>query len=436
MNHYKEFFRYVLPSMLAFALSGVYAIADGFFVGNALGDDALAAINIAYPLTAFLQATGTGIGMGGAIQYAISTGRKEQEKARQYFGMSLILLAFFGVFLTAVTLLAAPAILPAFGASGSVLSLGVEYMRYVALCAVFQIAGTGFVPFIRNMGGAVSAMISMAAGFVTNICLDYLFVWVLPYGMMGAAVATVLGQGVTFLVCLLFLATRKMSPSFHFSGKQLILAKRILQVGLSPFGLTFSPNITLILINKSASVLGGSPAVTAYATVSYISCVVMLLLQGVSDGCQPLLSLYYGKGDGERTKAVCRLAYAFSLATGLFCMAFLFIFRYQAAGLFGSSQQITEEVARILPIFIVGFLFICISRVTTAYFYATEKNLSAYLVIYGEPLSLAVFLLFLPKLFEEVVMGTWVSVPASQFFAAAVCVLLLFYPKKRLSPVS
>ena len=157
MNHYKEFFRYVLPSMLAFALSGVYAIADGFFVGNALGDDALAAINIAYPLTAFLQATGTGIGMGGAIQYAISTGRKEQEKARQYFGMSLILLAFFGVFLTAVTLLAAPAILPAFGASGSVLSLGLEYIRYVALGAVFQIAGTGFVPFIRNMGGAVSA---------------------------------------------------------------------------------------------------------------------------------------------------------------------------------------------------------------------------------------------------------------------------------------
>ena len=98
MTHNKEFFRYVLPSMLAFALSGVYAIADGFFVGNALGDDALAAINIAYPLTAFLQAAGTGIGMGGAIQYAISTGRKEYEKARQSFGISLILLAFFGLF--------------------------------------------------------------------------------------------------------------------------------------------------------------------------------------------------------------------------------------------------------------------------------------------------------------------------------------------------
>ena len=71
MKLHKEFFHCVIPSMLAFALSGVYAIADGFFVGNALGDSALAAVNLAYPLTAFLQAVGTGIGMGGAIQYAI-----------------------------------------------------------------------------------------------------------------------------------------------------------------------------------------------------------------------------------------------------------------------------------------------------------------------------------------------------------------------------
>ena len=74
MKLHKEFFHCVIPSMLAFALSGVYAIADGFFVGNALGDSALAAVNLAYPLTAFLQAVGTGIGMGGAIQYAISAG--------------------------------------------------------------------------------------------------------------------------------------------------------------------------------------------------------------------------------------------------------------------------------------------------------------------------------------------------------------------------
>ena len=96
MKLHKEFFHYVIPSMLAFALSGVYAIADGFFVGNALGDSALAAVNIAYPLTAFLQAVGTGIGMGGAIQYAISAGTENHKRGRQYFGMSLIMLTIYG----------------------------------------------------------------------------------------------------------------------------------------------------------------------------------------------------------------------------------------------------------------------------------------------------------------------------------------------------
>ena len=94
--------------MLAFALSGVYAIADGFFVGNALGDSALAAVNIAYPLTAFLQAVGTGIGMGGAIQYAISAGTENPKKGRQYFGMSLIMLTISGILLSALLLLSAP----------------------------------------------------------------------------------------------------------------------------------------------------------------------------------------------------------------------------------------------------------------------------------------------------------------------------------------
>ena len=84
MKLHKEFFHCVIPSMLAFALSGVYAIADGFFVGNALGDSALAAVNLAYPLTAFLQAVGTGIGMGGAIQYAISAGTENHKRCRWY----------------------------------------------------------------------------------------------------------------------------------------------------------------------------------------------------------------------------------------------------------------------------------------------------------------------------------------------------------------
>ena len=141
---------------------------------------------------------------------------------------------------------------PRFGASGEILEYSSEYLRFVSYGAVFQIAGTGLVPFIRNMGGAVTAMAAMVTGFITKIVLDYLFVWVLPWGMMGAAIATAIGQAMTFLVCLVFFIVKKHAPSFHFGGEGRSLSSRILGVGLSPFGLTYSPNITLILLNKSA----------------------------------------------------------------------------------------------------------------------------------------------------------------------------------------
>ena len=204
MKIHKEFFRYVIPSMLSFALSGVYAIADGFFVGNALGDNALAAVNMAFPLTAFLQAVGTGIGMGGAILYSISIGNNDEEKSRQYFGMSSLALVALGILFTVLFLIAAPAVLHLFGAVGEIQLLGEEYLKYIAFGAIFQVLGTGLVPFIRNMDSAVIAMVAMITGFITNIFLDYLFVWVLPWGMMGAAVATDIGQAMTFLVCLIF----------------------------------------------------------------------------------------------------------------------------------------------------------------------------------------------------------------------------------------
>ena len=356
MKLHKEFFHYVIPSMLAFALSGVYAIADGFFVGNALGDSALAAVNIAYPLTAFLQAVGTGIGMGGAIQYAISAGTENPKRGRQYFGMSLIMLTISGIFLSALLLLSAPVILRFFGASGTIGELAQEYILYIAFGAIFQVLGTGLVPFIRNMGGSVTAMAAMMAGFVTNIVLDYLFVWKLPFGMTGAAAATVIGQGVTFLVCLLFFFFKKERPLLRFGGRGRALLLTLLKAGISPFGLTFSPNLTLIFVNKSAVLFGGALAVTCYAPISYISAVVMLLLQGVSDGSQPLFSRSFGEGNGVKTKAVRRLAYGFALLVGLLCMGVLFFCRNEAAALFGASQQVTQMVADVLPIFIWGYL--------------------------------------------------------------------------------
>ncbi len=186
MSEMKTFFKYVIPSILSFALSGVYAIVDGFFVGHSVGDMGLSAINVAYPVSAVLQAAGTGIGMGGAVYYSISRAEKKGNRAREFTAVTLWLLLLFSVILSLLTFFLNRPILQLMGAEGRLLSLGEEYNRIIALGAGLQILSTGLVPFIRNHGGPLYAMISMVAGFITNVVLDYLFVWVLGRGLTGA----------------------------------------------------------------------------------------------------------------------------------------------------------------------------------------------------------------------------------------------------------
>ena len=413
--------------MLAFALSGIYSIADGFFVGNELGDNALTAINVAYPLTAFIQCTGTGIGMGGAILYTLSAGSASPDEKNKYFGMAVLLLALSGALLTAAVFFASPPILRLFGAEGEILALGEEYMRFIALGSLFQMLGTGLTPFIRNMGGTITAMFAMIAGFVTNIVLDYLFVWVFPWGMTGAAVATVIGQAATFLVCLGYLIAKKQKPSFRnlrarTAGKMLLLA-------LSPFGLAFSPQFMLIFVNFSSSAVGGQFALNCFAPVSYAISVVLLLLQGVSDGCQPLVSREFGAGNTRSARTVRNIAYIFALAVAALCMLVMFFLRGSISKVFGASEAVAAEVGEILPIFIAGFLFVSFSRISTAYFYATNNVWRAYVVIYGEPACLLLLLLVLPPYMG--ITGTWLSVPLSQAVLAAVSLLLVcLYDRK------
>lgn len=426
MREKKEFLLYVIPSVLAFALSGVYAIVDGFFVGNSIGDAGLAAINVAYPVTALLQALGTGIGMGGAVQYSIHAGEDKREEQRAYISWTLLLLAVSS--LAAVLLLfpSVSAILSAFGAKGQLLEMGKEYLRVIILGAVFQIFGTGLVPLIRNMGGSVFAMCAMIAGFLTNILLDYLFVWVFGYGLGGAAAATIIGQTVTVAACVVFVLKKGTGLSLKSGIKPGRLSGNIMKVAVSPFGLTFSPNIVLILMNKFSMMYGGEGAVACYAVIAYISTIVLLLLQGVGDGSQPLVSRYYGRGRAESVRSVGRMAYISAFLLAAACIAGLYAARNLIAPVFGASAEVSRMSAEVLPYFLAGFMFIAYLRITTACCYATERNVRAFILIYGEPAMLLAALLLLPEFMG--LEGVWAAVPVSQFLTAACGVIIQRLP--------
>lgn len=172
------------------------------------------------------------------------------------------------------------------GASGQLLFLGEEYIAVIALGAASQVIGTGLVPFIHNHGGSFYAMVSMIAGFVTNIILDYVFVWVLEQGVAGAAWATIMGQGVTMLIALVYLVKKKHFTLRISLSKTRAVSASVIKIGIAPFGLAMSPNISLITINRFSVSYGGEPAIATYACIAYVICIIYLILQGVGEAGQ------------------------------------------------------------------------------------------------------------------------------------------------------
>lgn len=429
-NDIKIFFQYVIPSVLSFALSGVYAIVDGFFVGNSMGDMGLSAINIAYPIAVVIQALGTGIGMGGAIYYSISKAEKNEERAREFTAGALWVLIISSIILTVFVFFLNSPLLKLLGADGQLLFLGEKYIAIIALGAGLQIIGTGLIPFIRNHGGSFYAMFSMIAGFVTNIILDYLFVWVFGQGVAGAALATIIGQGVTMLIALVYLLRKKqftLNIPFSKMGR---VSAAIVRIGIAPFGLAMTPNISLIIINRFSIFYGGEQAIATYACIAYIICIIYLILQGVGDGSQPLISRHYGERDFKKLRNVRKLAYGFSMLLSVIGCIAMYVTRESLGILFGASNEVNAEIAKIMPVFLASVPFVAVSRITTASFYATEKSAFSYILTFIEPLFMLILMLILPPLFGGQIM-IWRSTVFARILSAVLAVILKQYVDKK-----
>ena len=421
---YKTFYACVIPSVLAFALSGVYTIVDGFFVGRSVGDIGLSTINIAYPVVSLLQALGTGIGMGGSVMYTLSRSSGKQDEAKRYLRCTTLLLLVVGVVLTVLLLLTMTPVLKLLGAAGEMVTLGTGYLKYIALGTIFQVFATGVVPIIRNNDGAKFAMGTMIAGFLCNIALDYLFVWVYEWSVAGAALATIIGQALTAAGGFLYLAWHKI-PVWGLEGKGAGRCVRdILKIGIAPFGISFTPLLSQICMNRSSMQYGGEMAVASYACIAYVFTIVSLLVQGVGDGSQPLVSRYHGQKDTRAVLQTRKLAYGTAGVLAVLCMVGLYAVRGRIGPVLGASAATAENVARVLPVFLSSYLFLAFSRVTTAAFYATEKVGYSYTLVYIEPLLQVLLLSFLPRSMGMGQVGVWWTMPLAQILTAAVAAVL------------
>lgn len=382
----QQFWKYVIPSMISFLVTGIYISVDGFFVGRAVGDIGLASINIAWPVASLILALGTGIGMGGAVNLSNHLGAGETEKADKALGNTLTLLLLASVTLSIILLLCGRPLLQLIGAEGKILDLSDGYLKILAFGAVLQVFGTGITPLLRNQDQTWVAMVLMITNCVIDTVLSGVLVMVLGLGVTGAALATLVGQFIAVVPALMILLKkeRRIAASFYRLGKTAV--RQIVKAGVPVMGLTFIPSLTIMVINRQALAYGGIAGVAAFAVVSYILSVGQLLMQGVGEGSQPLVSFYHGANDSNVVKQLRRWTYHTAIVISLIATTGIIILHQVIPNMFGVSKETADILNVALPISALSLPLYAFSRVTTEYFNAIKRSRYAATMVYGEAL--------------------------------------------------
>lgn len=406
--------KYILPSVISMVLVGAYTNIDGLFIGNAAGDEGIAAINIVWPIVAFITSIGTGIGVGGSVVVGNLQGKGETERAASARRTALFLLLIVGVVATLMLFFCYSPLLKFMGAEGKVLEYAENYAFVISIGAIFQILGAGLVVLLRCDGKTGLAMLYTAIGLVIHILLDWLLVD--QFVLYGVAISTVAAQGAVMAAGLFSYRIRWKKP---FKCK---FGLEIIRSSFAPFGVNFVSSLVLLFTNYFALRTGGTAAVSAYGVMSYAVYTYDYVFQGVCDGVQPIISFCNGAEDDEQKRNTVRiavillgtLAVVFALITPVMIWGLPALFSVSAqAGIF--MQQGLIIYAFSYP-FKAGIKFIC------AYHYSNKRAWQANLLIYLDPLLTPLLLMFLPQLFG--INGIWLALPLTQALVFIVGVFL------------
>ena len=420
----RQFMHYVIPSMIAMLFSGFYSIVDGLFVGNSIGNVGLAAINLVYPIQVVLNATATGVGIGGSVLVSIYRGEGKERDMEHSAMQTIILLLIFGAILPVFFLGTKGIILNFLGAEGAIYKGADDYITTILIGGMLPVLGNGLNPIVRNQGKPIIATQNMVAGLVTNIVLDYVFIYKMNLGMFGAALATITAQGVVATMNVIYvIKLNHKNFKLDYILPNIAKIKKIMKIAISPFGQTIVPSIIIILTNWKCIEYGGDGAVAIYSVISYVLACAQLLIQGIGDGVQPLFSYYFGANKERELHYVYNKAFFLCSVFSAFLMVLTMVFSVQLAKYFNISPELMNETALALKTTAFAYAFFGVTRVTSAYFYATNHTKFSNLLIYIEPIVIAPAMLWI---FTELfgLSGVWMAYPAIQVILSSISLVL------------
>ncbi len=396
---------------------GTYTNIDGLFIGNRAGDDGLAAINIAWPIVAFITSLGSGLGVGAAVVINGLRGKNEYALAEKVKPAALWLPIAGGAVATIFCLLVYSPLLTLLGAEGIVKTYAENYSLVISLGAIFQVIGASAVVLLRNEGKTYSALIYTAIGLAVHVGLDFLTVK--KFALYGVAAATIVSQAVVAALSLFSLLRRgdksaKTPSAQECSDKEKSprFALLVLKNSVAPFGLNFVPSMVLTFTNFFALKTGGTTAVGAYAVMSYVLYTYDYVFQGVCDGAQPVFSYYRGANDMREERntlyktiiTMTALSVAFVALTPV---AIIFL-----PDVFAVSAEAAQMIKTGFIIYAFAYPLKAAVKFICAYAYSTGKVALSNIITFLDPfLFTPLSLLFLAPTGTS---GIWAALPVSQ----------------------
>lgn len=429
---FKLFFYFFIPNLCAMLALSTYSTFDGIFVGKKLGEDALAAIGLCWPVFPVLIAFELLFGLGAASISAYFLGKGQAHRARLVFSSVFYFAASSAIIIGGILFIFVEQISIALGASERVLPYVVEYLEVIFLGSVIIVLHPLLDIFAINDKRPILAMVAMIVGSVSNIILNYIFLFILEWGIFGSALATVLGHSIGMCILLShFIAKRGqiyLVRRFHINAVR-ASAKNGVPQSVAELSVAF----VMIVFNHTLKSLSDSADMqisylATYSIIMYIGSVCFSIILSCAQGIQPIASYNYGAGALHRVKGIYIFGLCFVTALGAAVYVMFMLIDTHLVKLFLKSGQegILEPTLLAMSIYFIGYIFLGVNVISAIFFQSIQRPKSSFIITTAYNLVFVLLLLLiLPRFYG--VLGVWSAYPLSLICSSVVTFIVVLY---------
>ena len=425
----KLLFKLALPTVVAQLINMLYNIVDRIFIGHMPGDGSLAltGVGVCMPIIMIISAFAALISSGGAPRASICMGKGDNDSAEKILGGCFTLQIFISIILTVVLLIWNKDLLLMFGASENTIDYATDYMNIYALGTIFVQLTLGMGAFITAQGFAKVGMMTVLIGAVSNIILDYIFIFVCDLGVQGAALATIISQAISSVWVLSFLRGKKtylklQRKNMRINGK---LVFPCVALGLSAFIMQSSESVISVCFNSSLLQYGGDIAVGAMTILTSVMQFAMLPMQGLAQGAQPISSYNYGAKNTDRVKKTFRLLLITCVGYSFVIWGAIMLLPKVFAGIFTPDTALIDFTANALRIYCGVLCIFGIQIACQMTFVSTGNAICSIIVaIVRKFVLLLPFIYLIPNLVQNKTMGVYTAEPVADIIAVTFTAVL------------